>query len=76
MPIPGLQDQYPDGAKLQTMVKRIKPLASVCPRLEYLYGIAVTQRRTCWRIVRERGKAVRLDFDGWARDIPRYWEGE
>ncbi|KAF8607045.1 hypothetical protein BDV93DRAFT_332734 [Ceratobasidium sp. AG-I] len=65
-----------EGGDLQLLLDLVKPLAAVCPRLEHLYNSRSFGGRSHWEIVRKDGEAVRVDFYGLQRDIPRYWEDD
>ncbi|KAF8607038.1 hypothetical protein BDV93DRAFT_542618 [Ceratobasidium sp. AG-I] len=66
--------QLSGDENLQLLLKPIKPLTAICPRLEYLYDCWPIGCRRCWRVVRKDGEVVKVDFDGFRRATRGYWE--
>lgn len=71
-----IQGLFSEDEKLLQLLNLAKPLAAVCPRLEYLYNSRSTGGRCYWRIIRKDGEAIRIESHGFRRDIPRYWEDD
>ncbi|KAF8607033.1 hypothetical protein BDV93DRAFT_520628 [Ceratobasidium sp. AG-I] len=65
-----------NGSYNNVLLRLVKPLAVVCPRLEYLYSSWSTVGRYHWKIARKRGEAVKVRSEGLRENKPRYWEDD